>query len=80
MSVQLDDYARTEVTTRNGKAVVIDTRYVPYPLGRGYESMVFRASDKKGKALDEKHYGESKSAADAGHTKLINKWMKQTLV
>ena len=80
MSVKLDDFARDEVVTRNGKRVVIDTRYVPYPLGRGYESMVFRAAEKKGKALDEKHYGESKEAADTGHAKLINKWMKETLI
>lgn len=79
MSVKLDDYARDEVTTRNGKRVIVDTRYVPYPMGRGYETLVFRNS-LKGKVLDEGHYGESKEAADRGHTKFINKWMKQTLV
>ncbi len=84
MSILLDDYQRDVIVTRNGKHVVVDTRYVPWPTGRGYETQVFRCNSNgtvtNYKSLDENRYGESKTAADAGHTKMINKWMKETLV
>lgn len=83
MSVCMDDFARDEIMTRNGKIVVIDTRYVPYPLGRGYETQVFEKTRKgvnHNRVLDEKRYGENKIFADDGHGKMINKWMKEVLV
>ena len=83
MSVTLDDFTRTEIITKNWKTVVIDTRYVPYPLGHGYETMVFPKNGSKvnyKRVLDEKRYGESKIMADIGHAKMINKWMKEVLV
>ena len=80
--IQLDDFARDIITTRNGVNVLVDTRYIPWPLGHGYETGVYRC--KKGKPdfeneIDCKRYGESKTAADEGHCKMINKWMKETL-
>ena len=89
MSIILDDCARDEIITRNGKQVVIDTRYVPYPLGHGYETQVFAqftnqighmVTDYGKGVLDEKRYGESKTAAETGHTKMVNKWIKEILV
>lgn len=84
MSVVLDDYSRDIVTTRNRKHVVIDTRYVPWPLGRGYETQVFRATSKGVanyiKELDCQTYGNDKEAADAGHAEMVNKWMRETLI
>ncbi len=85
MSILLDDYQRDVIVTRNGKHVVVDTRYVPWPTGRGYETQVFRCNSNGTvtnyiKELDCKSYGENKKAADAGHTKMVNKWMKETLV
>ena len=85
MSVILDDYARDVVVTRNGKHVVVDTRYVPWPLGRGYETGVYRCNTNGTVTnyiteLDGKWYGESKEVADIEHVKMINKWIKETLV
>ena len=67
------------VITRNGKKVTISTKYVPYPMGRGWETMVFvtnRNGVKYDKVLDEGHYGESEYAAKNGHTKMCQKWLK----
>ena len=87
MSIMFDDHARDIIVTRNGKTVMVDTSYVPWPLGHGYETQVFHCSASgnitKGNAvkpLDEKQYGESKTAADKGHAKMVNKWMKEVLV
>lgn len=71
------------VITSNGKEVRISTRYVPYPLGHGWETLVLLLG-KRGeplkasyeKPLDEKRYGESAYAAENGHKKLVNKWLK----
>ena len=83
MSVVLDDYCRDIIETANGKRVLIDTRYVPWPLGRGYETMVFpctvNGKPNYKKELDVQTYGNNKVAADEGHTDLVNKWMKEVL-
>ena len=78
MSVVLDDYSRDIVTTRNGKCVVIDTRYVPWPLGRGYETQVFQQCPQRTgavnykKELDYREYYKSFMARRKGK----NTWQR----
>ena len=83
MSVVLDDYCRDIIKMANGKWVLIDTRYVPWPLGRGYETGVFpctvNGKPNYGRELDVRTYGNDKYAADEGHVELVNKWMKEVL-
>ena len=82
MSILLDDYSRTIITTANGKHVCVDTRYVPFPLGNNcYETQVFRCNTNGNvvnyiNAIDSVTYGNDKIAADIGHANMINKWMK----
>ena len=83
MSIRLDDKARDEITTANGKRVLVDTQYVPFPFGYGYETMVFRVR-KDGSLdamnpLDKRSYGEDKESAEAWHTEYINKYIKATI-
>ena len=84
MSVMLDDKALTIVTTKNKRHVMIDTQYVPFPLGRNsYETMVFRCKRNGApripyEALDEA-IADTKEQADINHTDMINKWMKEVL-
>lgn len=81
--LELNGLLYETVVTANGKTVDISTRYVHYPLGHGWETIVLLCG-KKGlplkasleKPLDEKRYGESAYAAENGHKKLVNKWLK----
>lgn len=81
--LELNGVLYESLITANGKQVDISTRYVPYPFGHGWESIVFLCG-KKGlplkasleKPLDYKRYGESVYAAEKGHEKLVNKWLK----
>lgn len=84
MSVVLDDFARTVVATANGKHVLIDTRYVPFPLGRNnYETSVARCNT-NGKVHHWKELdvltATEKETADMNHAAMINKWMKEVLI
>jgi len=70
------DFWRDLIKTRNGKFVLIDTRWT---IDAGWETMVFSANKNgevtNGLDFDCVQYG-SKEEAAVGHTEIINKWMK----
>ena len=78
------DAMRDVVTTRNGKHVLIDTRYVPFPIGNGFETGVYQCNAKGTvvnykKELDGNRY-KNDDLAEVGHREMINKWSENVLV
>ena len=71
---------RDIVMTGNGEYVLIDTSYVPFPIGRdSYETSVTRCN-KNGKVNHWKELdvltAKDKETADVNHAEMINKWMR----
>lgn len=80
MSCVMDGFSRENVKTAKGN-LVIDTRYVPFPLGRdNWETAVFTVDKSfsfgRGTKMIEATTSATKEEADVTHTAMINKYLK----
>ena len=76
----LNDCIRDEVKSHGN--YIVDTRYVPFPMGRDdYETAVFKTDSKfnllgKSTKMIEEHHSATQEEADRIHAEMINKYMK----
>lgn len=75
------DIMRDNIITANGVSVIVDTRLVPFPFGRGWETVVLRENRRrpdvpvKRGTLDVIQYRDEDEAR-IGHAEMIKKWIR----